>query len=50
MALGLLILHVVGIIPVLGGLLWLVVLLWGTGSVLLGFFRMSRIEAAALPA
>jgi hypothetical protein len=49
-ALGLLILHVAGIIPVLGGLLWLVVLLWGTGSVLLGFFRMSRVEAAALPA
>ena len=49
-ALGLLILHVAGMIPVLGGLLWLVVLLWGTGAVLLGFFRMSHMEAAALPA
>lgn len=49
-ALGLLILHLVGIIPVLGGLVWLVVLLWGTGSILVGFFRMSHVEAMALPA
>jgi anti-sigma factor RsiW len=49
-ALGLLILHVAGLIPVLGGLTWLAVLLWGTGAVLLGFYRMSRVEIAALPA
>ena len=49
-ALGLLILHVAGLIPVLGGLTWLAVLLWGTGAVLLGFYRMSRIEMTALPA
>jgi len=49
-ALGLLILHVAGLIPVLGGLAWLTVLLWGTGAVLLGFYRMSRVEIAALPA
>jgi len=53
MAAGLLILHVVGFIPVLGGLLGLAVLLWGTGAVLLGFYRMSRTEitpGAPLPA
>lgn len=49
-ALGLVILHVAGLIPVLGGLTWLAVLLWGTGAVLLGFYRMSRVEIAALPA
>ncbi len=45
MAVGLLILHVVRLIPVLGGLVELVVLLWGTGAVLLGFYRMSRVES-----
>jgi hypothetical protein len=49
-ALGLLILHVAGLIPVLGGLMWLAVALWGTGAVLLGFYRMSRAEAAPLAA
>jgi hypothetical protein len=47
MAVGLLILRVAGVIPVLGGLVWLAVLLWGTGAVLLGFYRMSRVESAA---
>jgi cytoskeletal protein CcmA (bactofilin family) len=46
MAVGLLILHLAGFIPVLGGLVWLAVLLWGTGAVLLGFYRMSRVEVA----
>jgi hypothetical protein len=50
MAVGLLILHVVGLIPFLGGLVWLAVLLWGTGAVLLGFYRMSHMESAALAA
>jgi cytoskeletal protein CcmA (bactofilin family) len=50
MAVGLLILHVVRLIPVLGGLVGLAVLLWGTGAVLLGFYRMSRVESAPLPA
>jgi cytoskeletal protein CcmA (bactofilin family) len=50
MALGLLILKVAGLIPVLGGLMWLVVLLWGTGAVLMGFYRMCRVESAPLPA
>ncbi len=50
LALGLLILHVAGVIPVLGGFVWLVVLLWGTGAVLLGFHRMSRVESAPVPA
>jgi hypothetical protein len=49
-ALGLLILHVAGLIPVLGGLVWLTVALWGTGAVLLGFYRMSRAEAVPLAA
>jgi hypothetical protein len=49
-ALGLLILHVAGLIPVLGGLMWLTVALWGMGAVLLGFYRMSRPEAVPLPA
>lgn len=46
MAVGLLILRVAGLIPFLGGLVWLAVLLWGTGAVLLGFYRMSRPESA----
>jgi hypothetical protein len=50
MAVGMLILHVLGFIPVLGALVWLGVLLWGTGAVLLGFYRMSRVESAAVPA
>jgi cytoskeletal protein CcmA (bactofilin family) len=50
LALGLLILHAAALIPVLGGLMWLAVALWGTGAVLLGFYRMSRPEPAALTA
>jgi hypothetical protein len=50
MALGLVILHIAGYIPVFGGLVWLAVLLWGTGAVLLGFYRMSRVENTPLPA
>jgi cytoskeletal protein CcmA (bactofilin family) len=49
MAVGLLILHVVGLIPFLGGLVGLVVVLWGTGAVLLGFYQMSRVESAPAP-
>ncbi len=50
MAVGLLILRVAGFIPVIGALVWLAVLLWGTGAVLLGFYQMSRVESAPLPA
>jgi len=51
MAFGLMILHAAGIIPFLGGLIWLTVGLWGTGAVLLGFYEMSRAEEiVALPA
>ena len=53
MAVGLLILHAARLIPVLGVLVGLVVLLWGSGAILLGFYRMSRLESApsaALPA
>jgi len=46
MAAGLLIVRVAGLIPILGGFVWLAVLLWGTGAVLLGFYRMSRLESA----
>jgi len=46
---GLLILHVARLIPILGGLVGLAVLLWGTGAVLAGFYRMSRVESAPLP-
>jgi cytoskeletal protein CcmA (bactofilin family) len=49
LAVGLLILRVVGFVPVLGGFVWLAVLLWGTGAVLLGFYRMSRMETAFVP-
>jgi len=45
-ALGLLIVRLVGLIPVLGGLMWIVVFLWGTGAVLMAFYRMSRVETA----
>lgn len=50
MAVGLLIFHVVRLIPVLGALVGLAVALWGTGAVLLGFYRLSRVETAPLPA
>ena len=46
MAVGLLILHIARLIPVFGGLVGLATLLWGTGAVLLGFYRMSRVESA----
>jgi hypothetical protein len=46
MAVGLLILHVARLIPFLGGLVSFVVLLWGTGAVLMGFYRISRVESA----
>jgi hypothetical protein len=49
-AVGLLIIHVVGLIPFLGVLVWLVVHLWGTGAALMGFYRMSRVENVAVPA
>jgi hypothetical protein len=50
LALGLLILDVVGAIPVLGGLVRLTVLLWGTGAVLLAIYKMSRVERAPVVA
>jgi len=50
MALGLLILHVAGFIPVLGGLVRLAIVLWGTGAVLLAIYRLSRLESTPLPA
>jgi hypothetical protein len=50
MAVGLLILHVLRLIPFLGALVGLVVVLWGTGAVLMGFYRMSRVEAMPLAA
>ena len=49
-ALGLLILDVVRLIPVLGALVGLAVALWGTGAVLMGFYRMSHAENTPLPA
>jgi hypothetical protein len=50
MALGLLILRVVELVPVVGWLVWLAVVLWGTGAVLLSFYRTSRMESATVPA
>jgi hypothetical protein len=53
MAVGLLILRVMGLIPILGGLVWLAVLLWGTGAVMLGIYRITRadrVPITALPA
>ena len=38
---------------VLGGLVWLVVAMWGVGAVLVAFYRVSAVEAApsvAVPA
>ncbi len=45
MAVGLLILDIARLIPFLGGLVALIVILWGSGAVLLGFYRMSRVDA-----
>ncbi len=50
MALGLLILRVVELVPVVGWLVWLAVVLWGTGAVLMGFYRTSRLQSAPVPA
>jgi hypothetical protein len=50
LAVGLLILRAVSFIPVLGSFVWVAVLLWGTGAVLLGFYRMSRMESLPVPA
>ena len=50
LALGLLILRAAGLIPVLGILVWIAVGLWGTGAVLLGFYRMSRPEPEPIAA
>ena len=41
-ALGLLIVRVLELIPVLGGLIWIVVAMWGAGAALVAFYRMSR--------
>jgi len=49
-ALGLLILRGAELVPVLGWFVWLAVLLWGTGAILLGFFRVSRAESLPFPA
>jgi hypothetical protein len=49
-ALGLLILDVAGLIPLLGGLVKLAVVLWGSGAILLAIYRMSRVEGTPLPA
>ncbi len=45
-ALGLLIVRVLEFIPALGGLVWVVVAMWGVGAVLVAFYRMSRREIA----
>jgi len=49
LAVGLLILRILSFIPVLGSFVWLAVLLWGTGAVLLGFYKMSRLESMPVP-
>jgi len=49
-ALGLLIVRVIGLIPVVGGLMWTAVFLWGTGAVLMAFYSMSRVESAPVGA
>jgi cytoskeletal protein CcmA (bactofilin family) len=41
-ALGLLIITVATAIPIFGGIVGLAVLMWGSGAILLGFYRMSR--------
>jgi hypothetical protein len=46
MAVGLLILRAAALIPILGGLVWLAVWLWGTGAVMLGIYRITRAESA----
>jgi hypothetical protein len=46
LALGLLIIDAVKLVPILGGLLWIAVLLWGTGAILLGIYEQSRRPVA----
>ncbi|HET6142209.1 MAG TPA: zf-HC2 domain-containing protein [Candidatus Acidoferrales bacterium] len=50
LAVGLLVLRVAGFIPVLGSFVWVAVLLWGSGAVLLGFYKMSRRESLPVAA
>lgn len=49
LAVGLLILRVASFVPILGTFVWVAVLLWGTGAVLLGFYRISRSETLPVP-
>ena len=46
LALGLLVIYAVGVVPILGGLEWFAVVLWGTGAVLLAIYEQSRRPAA----
>ena len=47
LALGLLIIRVLGLIPYLGGFVWLAVILWGLGALILAIYKRTRSEPAA---
>ena len=44
MALGLLIVRLLGMIPVLGFLVWAAVLLWGTGAIAMALWNRTRFQ------
>jgi len=46
LALGLIIIRVLGMIPVLGALVWLAVILWGVGALVFSFYSRSRPQPA----
>ena len=50
LALGLLILHALRYIPYAGGIIWLLIAMWGTGAMLIALHRMLRTEPIAMAA
>lgn len=50
LAIGLLILHALRYIPYAGGIIWLLIAMWGTGAMLITMYRMLRTEPAAIAA
>ncbi|MGO9640763.1 MAG: zf-HC2 domain-containing protein [Candidatus Acidiferrales bacterium] len=50
LALGLLILHAVRLVPFLGFLVWVAVLIWGSGAILLALYQRSRSVSVAATA
>jgi len=49
LALGLLILHALSLIPILGWIVWLAVIVWGTGALCLALWNCLRTGGTGAP-